>query len=112
MGGRPIEQLGDEGGRIYDRHVSLGSIISTTVSVLAAFGAAAGVWAATQSQNAVQTKEISHIDTRVTRIEHQRDQDQRELNQTLREINSKLGDIQVALATKEDIKTTSERKRP
>lgn len=105
MGGSPTQPPQDD-GRIYDKHVSLGSIISTAVSVIAALGAAAGVWAAVKSEIAVQGKGIESVEHRVQRLELGRDTDRQELNETLREINSKLADIQVSLATKEDIRNT------
>lgn len=93
-----------DGDRLFDRHVSLGSLISTVVSVLAAFGAAAGVWAATQSSITAQGKDIEHVINRMAKLEASRDADRMEINQSLREINVRLSEIQVSLATKQDIR--------
>jgi hypothetical protein len=85
---------------IFDRHISLGSILSA----ITALGAVAGVYAAFQANAAVQEEKVLQIEGRISRLEANREMDRKEIQQTLGRIEEALGEIKVSLATKRDIR--------
>jgi septal ring factor EnvC (AmiA/AmiB activator) len=93
---------------VFDRHISLGSILSA----LTALGAVFGVYVALRSDVAVQKERSSQMELRITRLEENRESDRKDIQQSLNRIEQSLKEIEVTLATKQDIRDQQPRFRP
>lgn len=98
----------EDGTGLFERHISIGSILA----IIASVGSAAGVYATVKSDLAVTRQNDAVITARIERLEQARESDRKELYEALRSIDGRLSDIQVSLATKQDIRDSDERRRP